>query len=138
MHWRRTWQRTPVFLPGGSQGGGSLVGCRLWGRTESDTTEATQQQQQVLLSKASVCGAVAFTRLVRVENGLAVEEDRWAGPGTAGRTPALGSAVVLLGMYLLRGAGNVCAHNYMHVGVGGCCSMGDCPNLEAPLQEVDG
>ena len=29
-----------------SQGGGSLVGCRLWGRTESDTTEVTQQQQQ--------------------------------------------------------------------------------------------
>ena len=25
---------------------GSLVGCRLWGRTESDTTEVTQQQQQ--------------------------------------------------------------------------------------------
>ena len=25
---------------------GSLVGCRLWGRTESDATEATQQQQQ--------------------------------------------------------------------------------------------
>ena len=25
---------------------GSLVGCRLWGRTESDMTEATQQQQQ--------------------------------------------------------------------------------------------
>ena len=23
------------------QGRGSLVGCRLWGRTESDTTEAT-------------------------------------------------------------------------------------------------
>ena len=34
-------QPTPVFLPGGSQGRGSLVGCRLWGRTESDTTEAT-------------------------------------------------------------------------------------------------
>jgi len=31
---------TPVFLPGESQGRGSLVGCRLWGRTESDTTEA--------------------------------------------------------------------------------------------------
>jgi len=30
-----------VFLPGESQGQGSLVGCRLWGRTESDTTEAT-------------------------------------------------------------------------------------------------
>ena len=32
MHWRRTWQPSPVFLPGESQG---------WGRTESDTTEAT-------------------------------------------------------------------------------------------------
>ena len=41
MHWRRKWQPTPVFLPGESQGRGSLVGCRLWGRTESDTTEAT-------------------------------------------------------------------------------------------------
>ena len=41
MHWRRKWQPTPVFLPGESQGPGSLVGCRLWGRTESDTTEAT-------------------------------------------------------------------------------------------------
>ena len=30
-----------VFLPGESQGWGSLVGCRLWGCTESDTTEAT-------------------------------------------------------------------------------------------------
>ena len=41
MHWRRKWQPTLVFLPGESQGRGSLVGCRLWGRTESDTTEAT-------------------------------------------------------------------------------------------------
>ena len=41
MHWRRKWQPAPVFLPGESQGRGSLVGCRLWGRTESDTTEAT-------------------------------------------------------------------------------------------------
>ena len=42
----KAWQPTPVFLPGESQGQGSLMGCRLWGRTESDTTEATQQQQQ--------------------------------------------------------------------------------------------
>ena len=41
MHWRRKWQPTPVFLPGESQGRGSLEGCHLWGRTESDTTEAT-------------------------------------------------------------------------------------------------
>src|SRR5574341_604893 len=37
----KEWQPTPVFLPGESQGRGSLVGCRLWGCTELDTTEAT-------------------------------------------------------------------------------------------------
>ena len=41
MHWRRKWQPTPVFLPGESQGRGSLVGSRLWGHTELDTTEVT-------------------------------------------------------------------------------------------------
>ena len=41
LHWRRIWHPTPVFLPGESQGLGSLVGCRLWGRTESDMTEVT-------------------------------------------------------------------------------------------------
>ena len=41
MHWRRKWQPTPVFLPGESQGWGSLVGCHLRDHTESDTTEAT-------------------------------------------------------------------------------------------------
>ena len=37
----RKWQPTPVFLPGESQGWGSLVGCHVWGRTESDMTEVT-------------------------------------------------------------------------------------------------
>ena len=41
MHWRRQWRPTPVLLPGESRGRGSLVGYRLWGRTESDMTEAT-------------------------------------------------------------------------------------------------
>ena len=41
MHWRRKWQPTPVFLPEESQGWGNLVGCHLWGHTESDTTEVT-------------------------------------------------------------------------------------------------
>ena len=41
MHWRRKWQPTSVFLPGESQGRGSLVGCGLWGHTELDTTEVT-------------------------------------------------------------------------------------------------
>ena len=41
MHWRRKWQPTPMFLPGESQGWRSLVGCRLWGHTESDMTDVT-------------------------------------------------------------------------------------------------
>ena len=40
-HWRRKWQPTPMFFPGESQGRGSLVGCHLWGCTESDMTEVT-------------------------------------------------------------------------------------------------
>ena len=43
---------TPVLLPGKSQGWGSPVGCRLWGRTESDTTEATA---------AAAAAAAAYT-----------------------------------------------------------------------------
>ena len=39
--WLYKWQPTPVFLPGESQGRRSLVGYRIWGRTELDTTEAT-------------------------------------------------------------------------------------------------
>ena len=46
MHWRRKWQPIPVFLPGQSQGQGSLVGCLLWGHTELDRTEVTWRQQQ--------------------------------------------------------------------------------------------
>ena len=41
MHGRRKWQPTLVFLIGESQGRRSLVGCCLWGNTESDMTEAT-------------------------------------------------------------------------------------------------
>ena len=47
-HWRREWQPTPVFLPGKSQGRGSLVGCHLWGHTELDTTKVTQQHIYML------------------------------------------------------------------------------------------
>ena len=45
FHRRRQWHPTPVFLPGESQRQRSLVEGHLWGRTESDTTEVTQQQQ---------------------------------------------------------------------------------------------
>ena len=41
FHALEKWQPTPAFLPGESQGRGSMVGCFLWGRTESDATDAT-------------------------------------------------------------------------------------------------
>ena len=47
MHWGGKWQPTPVFLPRETEGRGSLVGCRLYGRTASDTTDSTSQQQHV-------------------------------------------------------------------------------------------
>ena len=50
MHWRRKWRPTLVFLPGESQGQRSLVGCRLWGHTELDTTIVTQQQQPITIT----------------------------------------------------------------------------------------
>ena len=52
MRWRGKWQPTPVFLPGESQRRGSLVGCRPWGRTQSDTTEVTEQQHVYLYIKS--------------------------------------------------------------------------------------
>ena len=44
VHWRRKWQPTPVFLPGESQGRGSLVG--LWGHTEWLSRSSTQIKNQ--------------------------------------------------------------------------------------------
>ena len=55
MHWRNKWQPTPVFLPGESQGRGSLVGSCLWGRTESDRTERlSSSSSSVFFTSVSV------------------------------------------------------------------------------------
>ena len=73
MHWKRKWQSTPVFLPGESQERRSLVGCHLWGRTESDTTEATYQQQQhiyMYIHTHNSCQAAANTRHCSLRNLL--------------------------------------------------------------------
>ena len=59
-------QPTPVFLPGESQGRWSLVGCRLWGRTESDTTEAMQQQQQQ--ASLSITNSRSSPKLMSIES----------------------------------------------------------------------
>ena len=63
MHWRRKWQPTPAFLPGESQGQRSLVGCRLWGRRESDTTEQLSSSSSMCLKReksASLSGLPAY------------------------------------------------------------------------------
>ena len=59
-HWRREWQPTPVFLPGESQGRRGLVGCRLWGRTELDTTE--RQAQRTARHRHPTLGASCYRR----------------------------------------------------------------------------
>ena len=60
MHWRRKWQPSPEFLPGESQGRGSLVGCCLWGRTEqqhvySMNEKLTRYQQITQQGNSSIC-----------------------------------------------------------------------------------
>ena len=57
-----------MFLPGESQGRGSLVGCRLWGRRESDTTEVTWQ-----LAAAAAYLCYGFTSLQPTGNTGAKE-----------------------------------------------------------------
>ena len=76
MHWRRKWQPTPVFLPGASQGRGSLVGCRLWGHTESDCALQLQPiasaPPKSSCLKAALCDCVCVcVSLFQVEHKLA-------------------------------------------------------------------
>ena len=87
MHWRRKWQPTPVFLPGESQERGNLVGCCLWGRTESDTTEATQQQQQ------NQAISISIGPIIREGNGTHSNTLAWKIPWTEepGRLQSMGS-----------------------------------------------
>ena len=55
MHWRRKWQPTPVFLPGESQGQGSLVAA-VYGVTQSQT-------HLTWLSSSSMYENVLFLRI---------------------------------------------------------------------------
>ena len=51
MHWKRKWQPTPVFLPGESQGQGSLVGCCLWDMTEMNLKKIGSSYRRTRVSK---------------------------------------------------------------------------------------
>ena len=68
MHWRGKWQPTPVFLPGESQGRGSLVGC-VYGVTQSQTwlKWLSSSSIQVIYQKVTVV----------VKNGFIIHRSCW-------------------------------------------------------------
>ena len=66
-------------------GTGSLMDCHLWGRTESDTTEATQQQQQQLTARRPLLSA-PLQNLVLQYSCLENPRD-----GEPGGLPSMGS-----------------------------------------------
>ena len=73
---RLKWQPTPVFLSGESQGRGSLVGCRLWGHTELDTTEATAAaaayMYHIFFIYSSVSGHLSCFHVLAIVNSAAI------------------------------------------------------------------
>ena len=52
LHWRRKWQPTPVFLLGESHRWRSLVGCHLWGHTESTWLKWLSSSSSILYLRA--------------------------------------------------------------------------------------
>ena len=60
MHWRRKWQATPVFLPGESQGRGSLVGCCLWGHTERLSSSSSSSRLVIAFLPRSKCLLISW------------------------------------------------------------------------------
>ena len=86
MLWRRKWQPTPVFLPGESQGWRSLVGGRLWGCTELDTTEWLGSSSS-FYSYLFTCMGVLLTSysVVKAENFLSEIKSKKRTPGNPGQ-----------------------------------------------------
>ena len=78
MHQRKKWQATPVFLLGESQGRGSLVGCRLWGRTVGHDWSDLQQQckQSQLYPSSSFTLFMCFKSLLIPLCNPAIKEKR--------------------------------------------------------------
>ena len=73
------WQPAPVFLPGESQGRWSLMGCRLWGRTESDdwsNLAAAAAAAEYIMRKAGLEEAQAGIKIARQNiNNLRYADD---------------------------------------------------------------
>ena len=107
MHWRRKWQPAPVFLPGESQGRESLMGCRLWGHTESDMTEATQQQDRENYKKSLHPLYMVAQRIKRQCRRLGSISGLGKSPGEGNGYP---TPVFLLGNCMDRGVWQATAH----------------------------
>ena len=73
-HWRRQWQPTPVLLSGEPQGRGSLGAWRLWGCTESDTTERLSRSYSPVIWSVLRLNAEIESRSVRVCERMGVTE----------------------------------------------------------------
>ena len=61
--WRRKWQPTPAFLPGESQGQGSLVGYSPWGHKESGTTEQLNNRRRRKSRRSHLCKTLPLVTL---------------------------------------------------------------------------
>ena len=59
-----------IVLPWRIPGTGEPVGCRLWGRTESDTTEATYQQQHQVFIEPSQAQSQTSSQSDHVDHSL--------------------------------------------------------------------
>ena len=96
--WRRKWQPIPIFLPGNSHAQRSLVGCRLWGRTESVTTEVLQcsclenPRDRGAWWAAIYWVAQSWTQLKRP---LVARRGQLHGEGAGVCAPAAGDAILL-------------------------------------------
>ena len=85
MHWRRKWQPTPVFLSGECQGWGSLVGCRLWGRTvghdwsdlAAAAAERTEKNSQVFSRPGEGRPALSFKGKIFRRKALTLNMAQW-------------------------------------------------------------
>ena len=85
--WRRSWQPTPVFLPGESHGQRNLVGYSPRGRKESDMTEWLSTQAHMLTIQSS---SVQFSSSV-VSDSLRPHESQHARPPCPSPSPGVHS-----------------------------------------------
>ena len=66
MYWRRKWQPIPVFLPGDSQGWGSLVGCCLWGCKSQTWVKQLSSRKKNKSPRSNVYGS--FTECISLKS----------------------------------------------------------------------